>query len=128
MLEVPVGGKDCQIASDGDRTNKEVGVRALDALGSAEVEKIRGRHVILRQKQNVGERRKVGFQPRELRPIPHARENLLPQRPDDFGDMGGHEPPQFIPFRILLSTVTAQGQRPNARINEHPHARARWRL
>jgi len=126
--EIPIRGEDRKIASDGDRANKEVGVRALDALGSAEVEKMGGRHVILRQKQNIGERRKVAGQPCELRLLPHARKNLLPHRPDDFGDMGRHEPPQFLPLRVLPIVTTPQGQRPDARIDEHPHARDRWIL
>jgi hypothetical protein len=29
---------------------------------------------------------------------------------------------------MLLSIVTPQGQRPDARIDERPQARARWRL
>ena len=110
MPEIPVGGKDRQVAPDGDRANEEIGVRALNALGSAEVEKIRGRYVILRQQWNVGECRKVCFQPRELRLIPHATENLLPHRPDDFGHMGGHEPPQLLPLRMLPVVVTPQRQ------------------
>jgi hypothetical protein len=128
VLEIPIRGKDRQIASDRDRANKEVGVRALDALGPAKVEKIRGRHVILRQKRHVGERRKVGFQPHELRLIPHAGEDLLPHRPDDYSDMSGHEPPQFFPLRVQPVVIAAQRQGPDARINEHPHVRARWRL
>jgi hypothetical protein len=28
----------------------------------------------------------------------------------------------------MLPVVTPQRQRPDARIDEHPHARARWRL
>ncbi len=107
--EIPVGGKDRQVTPDGDRANEEIGVRALNALGSAQVEKVRGRYVILRQQRNVGERRKVRFQPRELRLIPHARKNLLPHRPDDFSDMSGHEPLQLFSFR-MLPVVTPQRQ------------------
>lgn len=128
VLEVPVRGKDRQIASDRDRANKEVGVRALDALEPAEVEKIRGRHVILRQKRKIGESREVSFQTRELRRIPHPGENFLPDGADDLGDMGGHETAQFLPLRVQPVVIAAQRQGPDARINEHPHARARWRL
>lgn len=126
--EIPVGGKNRQVTPNSDRANKEVGVRTLNALGSAEIEKIRGRYVVLRQKRNVGERRKVSFQPRELRLIPNARKYLLPHRPDDFSDMAGHESPQLLPLRVPPVVVTPQRQRPDARIDEHPHARARWRL
>ena len=126
--EIPVRCEDDQIAPDSHGANEEVGVRALDALGPAEVEKIRGRHVILRQKRKIGESREVSFQTRELRPIPHPGENFLPDGADDLGYMGGNEPPQFLPLRMLLSIVTPQGQRPDARIDERPQARARWRL
>jgi hypothetical protein len=107
--EIQVGGEDCQVTPDGDRANEEIGVRALNALGPAQVEKIRRRYVILGQERNVGERRKVRFQLRELRLIPHTRKNLLPHRPDDFSDMGGHEPLQLLSLR-MLPVVTPQRQ------------------
>jgi hypothetical protein len=107
--EIPVRGKDRQVTPDSDRANEEIDVRALNTFRSAQVEKIRGRYVILGQKRNVGKRRKVAFQPRELRLIPHAGENLLPHRPDDFSNMGGHEAPQFLSLR-MPPIVTPQSQ------------------
>ena len=70
----------------------------------------------------------MGFQTCELRLIPHTGENFLPDGSDDLGNMRGNEPPQLFPLRMLSTVVTSQRQRPDARINQNPHARARWRL
>ncbi len=63
--EVRVGREDRQFAPDGDGAEEEVGVRALNALGSAKVEKFRGGYEILRAEMDVGECGEVGFQTRE---------------------------------------------------------------
>lgn len=128
MPEVTVRCEDGQIAPNGHRTNEEIRVRALNTLGSARVEKLRGCHIILCQERNVGERGKVGFQMCKLSSIPHTGENLLPDGTNDFGDMDGHEPPQLLPLWLLQPITASQGQRPYARIDEHLHGRARWRL
>ena len=126
--EIPVRCEDDQVAPDSHCANEEIGVRPLNALRPARVEKLRGRHVIFHQERNVGKCSEVGFQTRELHPIPHTGKNFLPDGADGLGYMGGNESPQFLPLRMLLSIVTPQGQRPDARIDERPQARARWRL
>jgi hypothetical protein len=46
VAEVPIHSKDGQVTSDGDGTNQEVGVRALNAIGSTQVEKLRSGYKI----------------------------------------------------------------------------------
>jgi hypothetical protein len=91
--KVPVRCEDGELTSDGDGTNQEVGIRTLNALGSTQVEKLRSAYKILAQQWNIRESIEVVFQTRELRTIPNTGENLLTNRPDDFGNMGHNKTP-----------------------------------
>gem|GEM_PF-4553739 len=110
MPEVPIRSKDGQVTSDGDCTNQEVGVRALNALGSAQVEKLRSGYKIFAQKWNIRECVEVIFQTRELRTIPHTGENLLPNWSDDFGNMSYDKTPQFLRLRMEMTVCASQRQ------------------
>jgi hypothetical protein len=108
--EVPIRSKDGQVTSDGDGTNQEVGIRALNTLGSTQVEKLRGVYKIFAQQGNIRECVEVGFETRELRTIPHTGENFLPNRPDDFGNMGHDKTPQLLRLRMEMTVCASQRQ------------------
>jgi len=108
--EVPIRRKDGQVTSDGDGTNQEVGIRTLNALGSTQVEKLRGGYKIFAQQWNIRECVEVGFETRELRTIPNAGENFLPNRPDDFGNMGHDKTPHLLRLRMEMTICASQRQ------------------
>jgi hypothetical protein len=105
--KVPVRCEDGQLTSDGDGTNQEVGIRSLNALGSTQVEKLRSAYKIFAQQWNIRESIEVVFQTRELRTIPQAGENLLPNRPDDFGNMGHDKTPQLLCLRMEMTVCAS---------------------
>jgi hypothetical protein len=108
--EVPIRSKDGQVTSDGDGTNQEVGIRTLNALGSTQVEKLRGGYKIFAQQWNIRECVEVGFETRELRTIPHTGEKLLPNWPDDFGNMGNDKTAQLLRLRMEMTDCASQRQ------------------
>jgi hypothetical protein len=51
--EVPVCRKNSEVMSYGYGANKEVGVRALHASGTTQIEELCGRHVVLGQQGQI---------------------------------------------------------------------------
>lgn len=95
LTEIPIRCEDGQIIPHGDGANEEVSVGSLNPFGAAQVEKHRGRYVVLGQHGQIGEGGQIGFESCELRLIAHSREKFLSDWPDNLGEVRANQAPQF---------------------------------
>ena len=101
--EIAVGREHRQAAAFGDRTDQEVGIRTLYALGAAGVEVFRGPLVVRGDERLVGEGLQLHPELLERCRAADATEEFLPDRPN-------HRDPTFVDERTQL---------PHRRVVEH---------
>jgi hypothetical protein len=126
--EVAVRGEYRQIVPHGNGTDEEIGAGTLDPFGSTEIVELRRCHVVFGRQRQVHKGGEVRLQTLELCAVPNSGQDLLSNRSDDLDNMDGDQAPQFRCLGVLDTFATPQGQRPDTRVNQHPHALARCRL
>jgi hypothetical protein len=99
--EVPVCRENGEVVPHSYGADQKVGVRALDASGTTQIEEFGGGHVVLGQQGQIRKGGEVCIQSVKLGLIPHSGEYFLPDWAYDLDQMGSDQASQLQHFRIL---------------------------
>ena len=125
LWKVVIRGEDRQIAPGRDGTHQEVGIRSLNALGPAAVEKVSGLLEIRGLEFEVGEGSQVVAQDLELLVSLEAGQEFLADRSDDNDPTLPYQLRQFLNDEGWAWFGAAKRQRPDGRVDKNPHKRRR---
>lgn len=126
--EVPIRGQDRYPMAFGDGTEEKVCVQPLDALGSAQVEEFGRPLMVGRHEGEVREGAQVVPQPVELSGLANPGENLLANRTDEASARLPDKVAKLWDHRVRHRLPAAEGQGPDAGVDQHAHLRRRCSL